>query len=478
VIWRASLARLWPDTLVGRTILVVLAGVALSNLIALAVYTGERLDALTSVRGRFLAERIAEVAEALVAARPEMRPAVLRGFRTRGVRFSWSPQAPAEVGREDWRTRLIRRAFGDALNVPEDRFRVGFRTLAPGESVFRRYRQRPQETGRPPPAEGEARMVLAGTLQLDDGTWLNFVTPFPNLQPFWTSRFFLIIVTTTIIALAASVWAVRRATRPLGALAVAAQRLGTDIAAPPIAEEGPREVRLALHAFNEMQGRLQRVVHDRTQMLAAISHDLRTPITRMKLRAELVEDFEQRAKMIADLDEMEAMVAATLSFARDDPAREPLVRLDLAALLQSLCADAVACGAKARYEGPARLVFTGRATALKRAFANLIDNAVKYGGSCRVTAAERATEKGGVVVVTVEDNGPGIPETEREQVFEPFYRMETSRSRATGGVGLGLSVVRGAVRAHGGDIALANRPEGGLCATVTLPGTRLSGAGE
>ena len=469
--------RLWPDTLVGRTIVVVLAGVALSNLIALAIYAGERLDALTSVRGRFLAERIADVADALVAASPEVRPAVLRGFRTRGVRFSWSPRAAVEAGQEDWRTRLIRKALGEALNVPEDRFRLDFRTLAPGEWGFR-HRQLPEETRRRRLSEGDTRTVLAGSLQLDDGTWLNFVTPFANLQPFWTSRFFLIIVTTTIIALAASVWAVRRAARPLGALAVAAERLGTDIAAPPIAEKGPREVRLALHAFNEMQGRLQRVVHDRTQMLAAISHDLRTPITRMKLRAELVEDLEQRAKMIADLDEMEAMVAATLSFARDDPAREPLVRLDLAALLQSLCADAVASGAEVRYEGPARLVFAGRATALKRAFANLIDNAVKYGGGCRVTAVETATEKGGVVVVAVEDDGPGIPETERERVFEPFYRVETSRSRATGGVGLGLSVVRGAVRAHGGDIALANRSERGLCATVTLPESRFPGAGR
>jgi signal transduction histidine kinase len=470
--------RRWPDTLVGRTIVVVLAGVALSNLIALAIYAGERLDVLTHVRGRFLAERIADVADALVAASPEMRPAVVRGFRTRGVRFSWSPRAAVEVGEEDWRTRRIREALGEALNVPEDRFRLDFRTLAPGEWGFQRHRQLSEETGRRRLSEGDTRTVLAGSLQLDDGTWLNFVTPFANLQPFWTSRFFLIIVTTTIIALAASVWAVRRAARPLGALAVAAERLGTDIAAPPIAEKGPREVRLALHAFNEMQGRLQRVVHDRTQMLAAISHDLRTPITRMKLRAELVEDLEQRAKMIADLDEMETMVAATLSFARDDPAREPLVRLDLAALLQSLCADAPACVAEVRYEGPARLVFAGRATALKRAFANLIDNAVKYGGGCRVTAVETATEKGGVIVVTVEDDGPGIPETERERVFEPFYRMETSRSRATGGVGLGLSVVRGAVRAHGGDIALVNRPEGGLCATVTLPQSRFPGAGR
>jgi signal transduction histidine kinase len=469
--------RLWPDTLVGRTILVVLAGVALSNLIALAIYTGERLDVLTSARGRFLAERIADVADALVVASPEARPAVLRGFRTPGVRFSWSSRALVEVGRDDWRTRLIRRALGEALNVPEDRLRLDFRTLAPEERLFRR--QRGPGEGRQPhegrwlqaQPNGDDRTVLSGSLQLDDGTWLNFVTPFADLQPFWTSRFFLIILATTVIALTASVLAVRRAARPLSDLAIAAERLGTDIAAPSLAEKGPREVRLASRAFNEMQNRLQRFVRDRTQMLAAISHDLRTPITRMKLRAELVEDPEQRDRMIADLDAMEAMIAATLAFARDDPAREVPVRLDLAALLQSLCADAEAIGADVRYNGPEHLILVARATALKRAFANLIDNAVKYGGGARVTARETAHG----VKVTVEDGGPGIPETERERVFEPFYRVETSRSRVTGGVGLGLSVVRAAVRAHGGDVTLADMPEGGLRASVILPRTMGSG---
>ncbi len=468
--------RIWPDTLVGRTILVVLAGVALSNLIALAIYMGERLDVLTSARGRFLAERIADVADALVVASPEARAAVLRGFRTPGVRYSWSPRALVEVGRDDWRTRLIRQALGEALNVSEDRLRLDFRALAPEEQMFRRQRgfghgrEPRQDLGFEAPAEGRDRMVLNGSLQLDDGTWLNFVTRFADLQPFWTSRFFLIILATTIIALTASVLAVRRAARPLSDLAIAAERLGMDIAAPSLAEKGPREVRLASRAFNEMQNRLQRFIRDRTQMLAAISHDLRTPITRMKLRAELVEDSEQRVRMIADLDEMEAMISATLAFARDDPAREALVRLDLAALLQSLCADAAASGADVHYNGPEHLILGGRATALKRAFANLIDNAVKYGGGTRVTAVETAHE----VRVTVEDDGPGIPETERERVFEPFYRVETSRSRMTGGVGLGLSVVRAAIRVHGGDVTLATGPEGGLRASVTLPRTRRS----
>lgn len=471
--------RIWPDTLVGRTIVVVLAGVALSNLIALAIYTGERLDVLTSARGRFLAERIADVADALVAAGPEARPAVLRSFRAPGVRFSWSSQALVEVGRDDWRARLIRRALGEALNVPEGRFRLAFRTLTPEEQAFRRQRgfgrghQPRQGLGINAPGGQGTRTVLTGSLQLDDGSWLNFVTPFADLRPFWTSRFFFFILTTTIVALTVSVLAVRRAARPLSDLAAAAERLGTDIATPALAERGPREVRLASRAFNEMQNRLQRFVRDRTQMLAAISHDLRTPITRMKLRAELVEDHEQRAKMVADLDEMEAMIAATLAFARDDPAREAPERLDLAALLQSLCADAAAGGADVHYNGPEHIIFAGRATALKRAFANLIDNAVKYGDGARITAAETAHG----VTVTIEDNGPGIPETERERVFEPFYRIETSRSRTTGGVGLGLSVVRAAIRAHGGDVTLANRTEGGMRACVTLPRTLRSATG-
>jgi signal transduction histidine kinase len=168
------------------------------------------------------------------------------------------------------------------------------------------------------------------------------------------------------------------------------------------------------------------------------------------------------------------MIAATLAFARDDPARETPVRLDLAALLQSLCADAAASGTTVHYRGPEHIIFAGRATALKRAFANLIDNAVKYGNKAEVTAVETAQ----AVKVTVEDDGPGIPEAERARVFEPFYRVETSRSRVTGGVGLGLSVVRAAIRAHGGDVTLSNRPEGGLQATVTLPRTARSATGR
>jgi signal transduction histidine kinase len=297
-------------------------------------------------------------------------------------------------------------------------------------------------------------------VHLEDGSWLNFVAEIPPEEPLWRPRFFGPLTIGWLAIMLLSVLAVRRAAKPLALLAAAAQRLGRDVTAPPVPITGPREVRAAASAFNEMQTRLRRFVEDRTQMIAAISHDLRTPITRLKLRAEFVDDDEQRIKMLSDLDEMEAMIASTLAFARDDAAREVRRPLDLALLLEVLCDEF-----DARYQGPANLTINAGVSGLKRAFANLLENARKYGGGAEV--ALRAEDE--QIVVTIMDNGPGIPEAEMDRVFAPFYRLETSRNRDTGGTGLGLSVARSAIRAHGGDIALTNRSEGGLCVTVVVP---------
>jgi signal transduction histidine kinase len=219
-----------------------------------------------------------------------------------------------------------------------------------------------------------------------------------------------------------------------------------------------------------MAGRIQRFVADRTQMLAAIGHDLRTPITRLRLRAEFMDDDEQRRKMLSDLDEMEQMIAATLAFARDDAAAEPASAIDLAALCRTVAdeaADARPELAEAiAFEGPDRLTVRARPIALKRAIANLVSNALAYGGSARLRLDPPA---GGVVRLLVEDDGPGVPEAELEAVFAPFRRLEESRNRETGGTGLGLTIARNILRAHGGDVVLANRQGGGLAATVSLP---------
>jgi len=259
--------------------------------------------------------------------------------------------------------------------------------------------------------------------------------------------------------------------RPVRDLAAAADRLGRDVNAPPLPEQGPSEVSTAARAFNTMADRIRRYVGDRTQMLAAIGHDLKTPITRLKLRAEFLDDDEQRRKMLADLDEMEAMIASTLAFARDDSAAEPSVPVDLAALCRTVldeAADAAPMEAAEHitYAGPEHLIVMLRPVALKRALANLVGNAMAYGGAARLTLTPPSA---GLLRIAVVDDGPGVPETELENVFLPFRRLETSRNRETGGTGLGLPIARNIFRAHGGDVVLRNRREGGLEALATLP---------
>jgi len=271
----------------------------------------------------------------------------------------------------------------------------------------------------------------------------------------------LIAVVVTVVSLLTA----RRLTAPLAAFATAAERLGVDGAVAPLPETGPLELRVATRAVNRMQERVLRFVEDRTRMVAAIGHDLRTPLTRLRLRAEFIEDPELQRKMLADLDEMEAMVNATLAFARDDAQHEARVPADLADLLQSLCDDRIDAGGAAAYIGPAHLPVVCRPVAMRRALANLIDNALNYGMGAEVALAAA----GGQAVVTIDDSGPGIPESLLEAVFQPFYRVESSRSRDTGGTGLGLAVARTIIRGHGGDITLANRSEGGLRVTVTVP---------
>jgi signal transduction histidine kinase len=268
-----------------------------------------------------------------------------------------------------------------------------------------------------------------------------------------------------IIILAVSVWAVRRVTSPLASLAAAAQRLGGDLNAPPMAESGTAEVRQASRAFNTMQTQLRGLIENRTRMLAAISHDLRTPLTLLRLRAENVADAQEREKMLATIDEMDRMVAATLQAARDEAKAEGRRRTDLTALLASVVDDMADAGLPVEMEPASPMIYECQASALKRALTNLLDNAVKYGKEARATI--RSTPQ--AIEIAIDDKGPGIPENELAHVFQPFYRVEGSRSRETGGIGLGLAIALSAVEAHGGELTLSNRPEGGLRASVRLP---------
>ena len=217
----------------------------------------------------------------------------------------------------------------------------------------------------------------------------------------------------------------RRLTAPVRTLAAAAEALGRDVNAPPLPEDGPLEIATAAAAFNTMAARIRRFVQDRTFMLTAIGHDLRTPITRLKLRAEFMDDDEQRRKMLADLDELEAMVSATLAFGRDATTDEPVSSIDLAELARTVLDEAADAhpdtAEQLAFLGPDHLPMRVRPVSLKRALTNLVANAIKYGGSARVTLVPPAS---GTVTLVVEDEGPGIPLHELDRVFQPFHRLE------------------------------------------------------
>jgi signal transduction histidine kinase len=268
-----------------------------------------------------------------------------------------------------------------------------------------------------------------------------------------------------IIILAVSVWAVGRVTTPLASLATAAERLGRDVNAPQLPETGTTETRQAARAFNDMQTRLRGLIENRTGLLAAISHDLRTPLTLLRLRAETVENAPERDKMLSTIAEMDSMIGATLQFARDDSADEPRCPTDVTALVQSVVDDMREGGLAVRMQPAEPITYACQPAALKRAVRNLLDNAVKYGksGTVEMRRLSQAIE------ITVDDEGPGIPQQELTRVLEPFYRLEESRSRETGGVGLGLAIAQSIVQSHGGTLTLGNRPTGGLRATIALP---------
>jgi signal transduction histidine kinase len=262
-----------------------------------------------------------------------------------------------------------------------------------------------------------------------------------------------------------SLVAVRWLTGPLSALANAAEELGENINRPPMKEQGPIEVQRAAKAFNTMQQRLSRFIADRTRILTAMSHDLKTPITRLRLRTEMLEDESLKTKFARDLEEMESMVRQTLEFMRDASDSEPLQPVDVMALLESLRADCQDAGNRVDIEGHIARPYAARPLALRRCLTNLVDNAIRYGTRATILAEDRASE----IRIRILDEGPGMREEELERAFEPFYRGEESRSRETGGTGLGLGIARNIARAHGGELVLKNRAEGGIEATLTLP---------
>ena len=383
------------------------------------------------------------------------------------------PEGPPPAFR-GFRSRTEQRIARDLGVSPED---VVVSRRRPGSPFD--YSPLPRRFGPPGPMRphdpsrmfdpGQASQpVLFGTFQIGlkqpDGRWRVVKSRNPRLLDPWRRRALLWFLASVLVTAPLAYLFARRLSAPISAFAAAAERLGRDPNAPPLELEGSAEIGVAARAFNDMQERLRRYVEDRTSMIGAVAHDLRTPLTRLRFHAESAPQ-ELRRKMTADIAEMDAMVAATLAFVRDATQAGPRARLELSALLDSVVEDFKELGRDVRLQSDGPLVIEGDSLALKRMLGNLIDNAIKFGGLARV----RLLREDGLAVIEVEDDGPGLPDHELEAVFEPFYRAEPSRSRDTGGIGLGLTAARSIARAHGGDITLSNRLGGGLKARASLP---------
>jgi len=454
------MARLIPDTMVARTLLVLIIGLTVSHVLSVGMYFTDQTSTLMFVRGQHIGDRILTIQRLIETALEAERLRIVNLADDSELHVSWNRESatadgPAEGWKADFRRGVLAAHLGDRrLRDMRLRFAESMTTDAWREHVGEVHNGRDI---------GEAFLV---SLQLPDMSWLNFAAPVEAPQPFWTPRFAVSMAVMLLAVGILSALVVLHLTRPMSVFARAAQRLGVDVNAPPLPETGPAEVRRAASAFNEMQGRIRRFVEDRTQMVAAISHDLGTPITRLRLRTEFVEDDEQRSKMLADLDDMEKMVASALSFARDEASSGRVAMVDLRSLLQRVCDDMTDMGHPVSLEASDKAVaFQCRPVALRRALANIVDNAVKYGGRARVSL----DTTGEAIRIRIDDDGPGIPAELREAVFKPFRRLDESRNQETGGSGLGLTVARTIIRGHGGDLTLTNRSEGGLRVEVRLP---------
>jgi signal transduction histidine kinase len=301
-------------------------------------------------------------------------------------------------------------------------------------------------------------------VRLADQSWLIISPTEAGITVFHYLRDPISLLASLLVVAMFSIWMARSIVRPLTNLAAAAERLGRERETTPITGMKLPELVTIADTFNEMQARLKRFVDERMQMLAAISHDLRTPLTRLRLYAETVPNEAQRTQILSDISDMETMVATSLAFMSDEIHREPYSAVDLASLLISQCDTFTDAGRKASYTGPDHAQLTCRPVALRRAFSNLIDNGCKYGGEVCVSL----TDNGASLLVAIRDSGPGIPADQVERAFAPFQRLETSRNRETGGTGLGLTIARDVIVSHGGDIQLLN-DEKSFLVRVELP---------
>jgi signal transduction histidine kinase len=438
----------------GRVFVTLLLGMVISAALTQLAADYERLRQFEQQRDQHLLERAEQLVMATEIVPASARMVYLSVANRPGLRLEVGAPQPL-AGATSWFARSLATRLGHGYKIESAAIRPASCDLPNQQPVL--YGLMTAQW------RGTCEML---NVRLRDGAEMRLSVLPPRPTPAGLETDYRTVIALFLLSIGALAYAVARmTTRPLKQLAQAAQDLGQDINRAPLDLTGASEIRQASAAFNAMQARIRQYIFQRTQMLAAITHDLQTPLTRMRLRLEKVPDAELQERLIGDLSAMQEMVREGLVLARSMDTTETMQVLDLDSLLEAVCADAVDAGQQVGLTGRAAMAMLGRPLDLRRCLGNLIDNAVKYGREARVTV-DRIN---GAARVRIRDSGPGIPQAELGRVFDPFYRVETSRSRESGGTGLGLTIARNIAEQHGGSIALANPPEGGLEVTLMLP---------
>jgi signal transduction histidine kinase len=451
------------DSLRTRTVMIVLVGLIVSNVIGYLIYTQDKQDSFILQDALDMSERAAGVSRMLRDIPESWNADIVTASDSRIFRVWLGQDALFRNSNPSAEERDIEAYVRELVpRISTTQIAVWFRPELPDGIVIPGSASVDTRT---PAKDDPGRWMFVLSIRHDAQTWLNFqgnAVPAASYLPTFLA---LNLVTAVLCLGVVAIWLVNRITAPLNNLAHAAGRLGRDLTAKPIPETGPMEVRIAARAFNAMQARLLRQIEGRTVMLAAISHDLRTPITQIRLRTELAEETEERDKTLETLDEMNSIIGTFLDFARVSGDAEPRALVELGSLVESICDDFTDGGADVTYEGPHNLRFDCKRIAMKRALRNLIDNATTYGLRARVHLRQSDDS----VIITVEDDGPGIPPGDIETVLQPFRRLSEGKVRNSEGLGLGLSIAQTIIEDHGGTLTLVNRPQGGLLVEIRLP---------
>ena len=446
-----------------QLVLLIIISLGVAQFVSLWLFADERSLAIRAALGFEAAGRAANVARLIEEAPADLRPSIIRAANSPLVRFDLGTKPlvqhsdHSDGGLVETRVRaLLNDSYSRDIRVELHQIQGAILPL-PNLSHEMTEMHLAMMRGELSAIEMNLSISIAG------GQWLNVSTRFERPPIQWPLYSMLTFGLTAMALLVAVSWFVMTGLLgPLRRLARASERLGRGEGRDALPERGPQEVRELTAGFNRMQDRLTRFVADRTRVLAALGHDLRSPLTAMRVHSEMVEEDETRENLVATVEEMQSMVEATLTFAKGLSGNEPMQDVDLQSFLEALRGDMVVPFVLS--EGP-EITVRLRPNAIRRALRNVIENAVRYGGS----ATLGWISADGEIEISVTDRGPGIPTAELERVFDPFFRLEESRSLETGGHGLGLSIARSILRAQGGEISLANHPDGGLIATIRLP---------